>query len=56
MLGCRLNSPNITFEQNLDALCGRHFNILFKRDPLVTQPEETVDPYQVLRQLSEVYF
>ena len=25
-----------------------HSNILFKRNPLVTQTEETVDPYQIL--------
>ena len=29
----------------------RHSNILFKRNPLVTQTEETVDSYHVLRQL-----
>ena len=30
----------------------RHSNILFIRNPLVTQTEGTVDPYHGLRQLS----
>ena len=32
----------------LDEFCVGHSNILFKRNPLVTPTEETVDPYQVL--------
>ena len=42
-------------EQILDASCVRHVNVLFKRNPLVTQTEETVDPMYYVNCLKFVF-